>query len=145
MKGKKPLGRLVIALCAWAIIVFMLVITKPWETIVATLRPLADPVELLGYPQVIAVFVCIPFCIWYPIRLIQKAREGDITSPLNSRWDLRVTVIAIVLGLLMVIPRYQLGVRVDEAGYVKCEKPSAHSAKNSSRSYASSPELCPHQ
>jgi len=108
------------------------------DEIAIPFMPLEDRVRLLAYPNYIAITAC---SIVFPLFLL-CCIYSIFTAKKPSPKVWKYFYIAFIVGFLGIIPRYQLGTRVDDAGYVKCVKESRTSTTNSWRVYAKSLDLC---
>lgn len=108
------------------------------EDLSAPFLTLKDRVLLLGYLNFIALCACL---LVFPF-LIICGMYSFVTMKKPSPKVWKYFYIAFFVGFLCIIPRYHLGTRIDNAGYVKCTKESRTSATSSWRVYAKSIDLC---
>ena len=128
---------------AFAIIFFtfflmFLVWSNLMEDIFYPFTPLNERIRLISYPNYIAIAACLLICPFF----ITLGFYGVITAKKPSPKIWKFFYAIFIVALLGVFPRYHLGTRVDDAGYVKCVKESRTSTKSSWRVYAKSIDLC---
>ncbi|EKF9771395.1 DUF1240 domain-containing protein [Vibrio cholerae] len=107
---------------------------------------LDERVRLWSYLTYSILMSSIPLCLGvigiachqllYPQKSIEKYAEKYKGVSLKLVW------LTIILSVLAIGPRYYLGYKVDNAGYVKCVNESRTSPKSSWRIYAKNEELC---
>lgn len=109
--------------------------------LISPFRELNDRVKLLSYINYLALVACLPLLILFFYISITRI-IGSYNSKTLVLTQRVVFFIVLPIAILSIIPRYYLGYKVEQAGYVKCEKESRTSSKSSWRIYAKSPSLC---
>ena len=99
---------------------------------------LGNRTRLVSYPIYIAILFCLPFSVF----MIAISIYCLVTKRRSQSKVVWIIYIIGIVSLLGFFPRYHLGTRVDDAGYVKCVKESRTSTKSSWRVYAKSIDLC---
>ena len=132
--------RSVAAFCLifFLILTVLLIWSGVTETILYPFIPLNEKITLIAYTNYIALVACMLFSAFFMI----IGMYGVITAKKPSPKVWKYFYATFIIALLGVIPRYHLGSRVDDAGYVKCVKESRTSSKSSWRVYAKSIDLC---
>lgn len=127
------LNMLFIACCIW--IGLFNEVTQPFVSLPVRIKLLSYPnyIALLSGPVLFlgVIVVCI-HQLFHPIR--------DRFS--YSSWGYSVAVLTLIIAVVAFGNRVYLGIRVDQAGYVKCVKESRTSSKSSWRVYAKDISLC---
>ena len=111
----------------------------------ALLNPLTERVRLIGYLNYLALFGLIPISISLIFASVYSLVTDTKIDPYCGVGKAVTysffcgTLLFVLLGLA---GRVYKGIRVDDAGYVKCAKESRTSSKSSWRVYAKSLDLC---
>ena len=99
---------------------------------------LSDRVRLVSYLNFAGIVFFIPLIIgFFPLSILRLKNKERYKST-----ELKICMVSLLIAVLSLMPRYHLGTRIDDAGYVKCTKESRTSATSSWRVYAKSIELC---